>query len=230
MIWLQLCIQHFEGSPENFTVEQILSIHIWFCIWSMDLSTDNEHSALCSDVGITVIRIKRSEYQYPKTIWTVQSITTIILLFLPSTLMSLCPVPLYVLELKFLSACVNSDSSKIKRVQRKFANLCYNIILLTLSIINTKIFWLVYIYVHSVELAAPRSAPFLINPLKRSADCFIWRPKAYRAVNTFLLGYKNRSVYDVSGTSRCLFSDKYSRPLYLKTQSVPRIKHFSSLL
>ena len=29
------------------------------------------------------------------------------------------------------------------------------------------------------------------------------------AVNTFHLGYKNQSVYAVSGTSRCLFSDKY---------------------
>jgi len=34
-------------------------------------------------------------------------------------------------------------------------------------------------------------------------------PSPYRAVNTFHLGYKNQSVYDVSGTSRCLFSDKY---------------------
>jgi len=28
-------------------------------------------------------------------------------------------------------------------------------------------------------------------------------------VNTFHLGYKNQSLYDVSGTSRCLFSDKH---------------------
>jgi hypothetical protein len=27
----------------------------------------------------------------------------------------------------------------------------------------------------------------------------------YRAVNTFHLGYKNQSVYAVSGTSRCFF-------------------------
>ena len=32
----------------------------------------------------------------------------------------------------------------------------------------------------------------------------------YRALNTFNLCYKNQSVYAVSGTSRCLFSDKYS--------------------
>jgi len=35
------------------------------------------------------------------------------------------------------------------------------------------------------------------------------RPSPYCAVNTFHLGYKNQPVYDVSGTSRCLFSDKY---------------------
>jgi len=28
-------------------------------------------------------------------------------------------------------------------------------------------------------------------------------------MNNFHLGYKNQSVYDVSGTGRCLFSDKY---------------------
>ena len=36
-------------------------------------------------------------------------------------------------------------------------------------------------------------------------------PSPYRAVNTFHLGYKNQSVYAVSGTSRCLFSDKPSK-------------------
>ena len=35
-----------------------------------------------------------------------------------------------------------------------------------------------------------------------------------RAVNTFRLGYKNQSVYAVSGTSRCLFSDKYKTHKY----------------
>ena len=44
-----------------------------------------------------------------------------------------------------------------------------------------------------------------------------------------LIGYKNQSVYAVSGTSRCLFSDKY-KTLYLKTQFVPRSKHISSRL
>ena len=31
---------------------------------------------------------------------------------------------------------------------------------------------------------------------------------------TIHLGYKNQSVYDVSGTSRCLFSDKYKTHKY----------------
>ena len=39
-------------------------------------------------------------------------------------------------------------------------------------------------------------------------------PVPYRAVNTFHLGYKNQSVYAVSGTSRCLFSDKYKTHKY----------------
>jgi len=40
-----------------------------------------------------------------------------------------------------------------------------------------------------------------INPLKTE------RRPLY--LNAFHLGYKNQSVYAVSGTSRCLFSDKY---------------------
>ena len=36
----------------------------------------------------------------------------------------------------------------------------------------------------------------------------------YRAVNAFHLGYKNQSVYAVSGKSRCLFSDKYKTHKY----------------
>ena len=35
------------------------------------------------------------------------------------------------------------------------------------------------------------------------------RPGSYRTVNTFHLGYKNQSIYAVSGTSRCLFWDKH---------------------
>ena len=54
----------------------------------------------------------------------------------------------------------------------------------------------------------------VLTLLIRSADCFIWRPSSYRAVNTFHLGYKNRSFYDISGTSRCLFSDKYKTHKY----------------
>jgi len=49
---------------------------------------------------------------------------------------------------------------------------------------------------------------------RQSADCFIYRPSLYHAVNTLHLGYKNRSVYAVSGTSRCLFSDKFKAHKY----------------
>ena len=51
----------------------------------------------------------------------------------------------------------------------------------------------------------------LFNPLKTKSRL---RPTSYRAVNTFHLGYKNQSVYAVSGTSRCLFSDKYETHKY----------------
>ena len=45
-------------------------------------------------------------------------------------------------------------------------------------------------------------------------DRFIWSPSPYRAVNTSHRGYENQSVYGVSGTSRCLFSDKYKAHKY----------------
>jgi hypothetical protein len=37
-------------------------------------------------------------------------------------------------------------------------------------------------------------------------------PSPYRAVNTFHLGYKNQSVYALSGTIHGLFWDKYKTP------------------
>jgi len=75
----------------------------------------------------------------------------------------------------------------------------------------------------------------LYYPFKDEAQTALFkRPSPYRAVKVFHLGYKNQSVYAVSGTSRCLFSDNHlktkRRLLYLKTQSVPRCKHFSSRL
>jgi len=48
-----------------------------------------------------------------------------------------------------------------------------------------------------------------INPLKSKRRLLYLKAQSYRAVNTFHLGYKNQSVYAVSGTSPCLFSDKY---------------------
>ena len=60
------------------------------------------------------------------------------------------------------------------------------------------------------------------NPTERTAKPFedeahtalFKDPSPYRVVNTFHLGYKNQSVYAVSGTSRCLFSDKYKTHKY----------------
>jgi hypothetical protein len=46
---------------------------------------------------------------------------------------------------------------------------------------------------------------YYINPLQTKRRLLYLRPSSYRAVNTFQLGYKNQSIYDGSGTSRCLF-------------------------
>jgi len=48
---------------------------------------------------------------------------------------------------------------------------------------------------------------------RRSASCFIWRPNSYRAVNTFHLGYKDRSV-KCCMEQKSLFSDKYKTRKY----------------
>jgi hypothetical protein len=48
--------------------------------------------------------------------------------------------------------------------------------------------------------------PHEVNPHTDEAQAALFkRPSSYLAVNTFHLGYKNQSVYAVSGTSRCLF-------------------------
>ena len=48
----------------------------------------------------------------------------------------------------------------------------------------------------------------VFNPLNTKLRLLHLKTQFYRAVNTFHLGYKKESVYAVSGTSRCLFSDK----------------------
>ena len=53
-----------------------------------------------------------------------------------------------------------------------------------------------------------------INPLNTNGRPLYLRPSPYRTVSTFHFGYKNQSVYTVSGTSRCLFSDKYKTHKY----------------
>jgi len=55
---------------------------------------------------------------------------------------------------------------------------------------------------------------FNVNSLKTKRVPLYLKTHPYRAVNTFHLGYKNQSVYVVSGTSRCLFTDKYKTHKY----------------
>ena len=62
--------------------------------------------------------------------------------------------------------------------------------------------------------ASPYADPSTINPFTDEAQIALFKDSPYRAVNTFRLGYKNQSVYAVSGTSRCLFSDKYKTHKY----------------
>ena len=49
------------------------------------------------------------------------------------------------------------------------------------------------------------------NPLNTKRKLLYLKTSSYRAVNTSHLGYSNQSVYDISGTSRCLFSDKFKK-------------------
>ena len=46
-------------------------------------------------------------------------------------------------------------------------------------------------------------------PLKMKRRLLYLKTQSIPCYNTFHLGYKNQSVYAVSGTSHCLFSDKY---------------------
>jgi len=53
-----------------------------------------------------------------------------------------------------------------------------------------------------------------VNPLQTNRRLLYLSPSPYRAVITLSLGYKTQSAYAVSGTSRCLFSDKYKTHKY----------------
>ena len=75
----------------------------------------------------------------------------------------------------------------------------------------TKVYWKMQIFQRSVTA---NSSVLYINLLKTKQICFIKGIGPYRAVNTFHIGYKNQSVYAVSGTSRCLFSIKYKTHKY----------------
>jgi len=53
-----------------------------------------------------------------------------------------------------------------------------------------------------------------INPLKTKRRLLYLKTQSVPRCKHFHLGYKNRSVYAVSGTIRCLFSDKYKTHKY----------------
>ena len=53
-----------------------------------------------------------------------------------------------------------------------------------------------------------------INPLKTKRRLLYLKTQFVPRSKHFHLGYKNKSVYAVSGTSRCLFSDKYKTHKY----------------
>jgi hypothetical protein len=53
-----------------------------------------------------------------------------------------------------------------------------------------------------------------INLEKTERRLFHLKTQSVPRCKHFHLGYKNQSVYDVSGTSRCLFSDKYKTHKY----------------
>ena len=53
-----------------------------------------------------------------------------------------------------------------------------------------------------------------LNPLKTKRRLFYLKTHFVPRSKHFQLGYKNQPVYDISGTSRCLFSDKYKTRKY----------------
>jgi len=50
---------------------------------------------------------------------------------------------------------------------------------------------------------------FIVVPCIFDNIKILFTNKCTLLLNTFHLGYKNQPVYDVSGTSRCLFWDKF---------------------
>ena len=55
---------------------------------------------------------------------------------------------------------------------------------------------------------------YIFNPLQTKRRPLYLKPQSLPRCKHFLSGYKNQSVYAVSGTSRCLFSDKYKTHKY----------------
>ena len=79
------------------------------------------------------------------------------------------------------------------------------------------IHWLIN-YIHGIlsgtQLLIIRNQKLTLNPLKMKRRLLYLKTQFYHAVNTYNLSYKNQSVYAVSGTIRCLFSDKYKTHKY----------------
>jgi len=55
---------------------------------------------------------------------------------------------------------------------------------------------------------------FQFNPLKTKLRLLYLKTQSIPRCKHFSSGYKNQSVYGVSGISRCLFSDKYKTHKY----------------
>ena len=68
---------------------------------------------------------------------------------------------------------------------------------------------------HNFRLLRHINSDSLINPLKTKRRLLYLKTQFVPcSINTFHLGYKIQPVYAVSGTSRCLFSDKYKTNKY----------------
>jgi hypothetical protein len=102
-----------------------------------------------------------------------------------------------------------SSDSKINSALRN--KLYYNTLIVSNKIFYYVPFKLLGLHLLLLEIYVIKTYVIatLFNPLKTKSSPLYLIPNPYRAVNTFHLGYKYQSVYGVSGTSRCFFSDKY---------------------
>jgi len=83
-------------------------------------------------------------------------------------------------ERSLFRSCACSNIALVSAVSA--VSLCSARWLVATSYATVKCQWLGVLYIRALTLS------------RRSADCFIYRPSPYRAVNTLRLGYKNQSV------------------------------------